>query len=89
MASKLAEYGIQASNFFIDWDLNTAVILCTHVTSRMKLFMSQGNVSLGGVARDTILTAHRVKVGGVDFGLLVIYCKKCFENGARMLFGES
>ncbi len=86
--AKLAEYGIEASNFFIDWDLKTVVVLCSHITSRMRLFMSRDAVSLGGVVRDSLVSAHRIRIGGEKFGLVVMYCKKCFGSGVKMLLGE-
>ncbi len=89
LRSRLADYGVDASNFFIDWELKTVVVLCVHITSKMKIFMSKGTLSLGSVVRDTLVTAHRIEVGGQRFGLLVVYCKACFDSGVRMLFGES
>lgn len=88
ISAKLADYGIDAKNFFIDWDLKTVIVLCSHITSRMKIFMSRGTVSLGGVIRDSMVSAHRIQIGGQRFGLVVLYCKKCFGTGVKMLLGE-
>lgn len=85
--SKLADYGVDATNFFIDWDLKTIVVICGHITGRMKLFMSKGGVSLGAVVRDSLVSAHRINVGGERFGLMVVYCKICFEKGLKMMIG--
>jgi len=81
----LASYGIDAKNLFVDWELKTIVVICGHITSRMKLFMSKGTVSLGAVIRDSLVSAHRIKVSNDTFGLIVIYCKQCFDKGLRMM----
>lgn len=86
--SRLSEYGIAAKNIYVDNEMRMVVVLCTHITGRMKLFLSDGAVSLGGFARDTMVSAHRVKVGGQSFGMMIIYCKKCFESGLKLLLGE-
>ena len=86
--ARLAEYGIEAKNIYVDWDLSTVIVLCRHITGGMKVFMSKGNVSLGGTARDSMVTAHRIRVGERAYGMLVIYCKACFNKGVRMLFEE-
>jgi hypothetical protein len=86
--AKLADYGIETRNIFIDWELKTIIALCSHITGKMKLFMSKGNVSLGGVARDSMVSAHRIRIGDHVYGLMVIYCKDCFDKGVRMLFEE-
>ncbi len=86
---KLADYGIDAKNFYIDWDLKTIIVLCRHITERMKIFMSKDSMSLGGFVRDLMVTAHRVKIGGQEFGLVVIYCKKCLDGGLKMMLGEA
>jgi hypothetical protein len=84
----LTEYGIDARNLFLDRELKTVIVLCSHITDKMKIFMSKGNISLGGVARDSLVSAHRISVGGQPYGLMVIYCKECFDKGVKMLFEE-
>ena len=86
--ARLAEYGIDVRNLFIDWELKTIVALCSHITGKMKIFMSKGNVSLGGVVRDSMVSAHRIRVEGQPYGLVVIYCRDCFDKGVRMLLEE-
>ena len=86
--NRLADYGIETKNFFIDRELKTVIALCSHITDKMKMFMSKGNISLGGVVRDTLVSAHRISVGGQTYGLMVIYCRDCFDKGVKMLFEE-
>jgi len=86
--SKLADYGVDATNFFIDWDLKTIVVICGHITGKMRLFMSKGGVSLGTVVRDSLVSAHRLNIGGERFGLMVVYCKICFDKGLKMMLGR-
>ena len=81
----LASYGIDAKNVYIDRERRTILVICGHITSRMKLFMSAGAISLGAVVRDSLVSVHRVKVSGETFGLIVIYCKQCFDKGLRMM----
>ncbi len=86
--SKLAAYGIDAKNFFIDWDARTIVVICGHITGRMKIFMSDGSMSLGTLVRDSMVSAHKLTVGKEKLGLIVVYCKGCLESGLRMMLGS-
>jgi hypothetical protein len=86
--SKLADYGIDASNFYVDPEKKSIIVLCSHITGKMKLFISRGRISLGSVVRDSMVSAHGLNIGGEKFGLIVIYCKDCFEKGLRMMIGE-
>ena len=86
---RLSEYGIAAKNIYVDDEMRMVIVLCSHITERMRLFLSDGAVSLGGIARDTMVSAHRVKVEGESFGMMIIYCKKCFDEGLKLLLGGS
>jgi len=83
--TRLGGYGIETENVFVDWEKRTILVLCSHITRRMKIFMSQGNLSLGTMVRDSMVTAHRTTFEGEEFGLVVIYCKECFDAGLRMM----
>lgn len=86
--ARLNEYGIESNNIFIDGELKTVIVLCKHITGKMKIFISRGSMALGGVVRDSMVSAHRIRVGNVTWGLMVIYCRACFDSGVRMLFEE-
>ncbi len=85
--SKLADYGVEPANLFIDSDLKTIIVICGHITGKMKLFMSKGAVSLATVVRDSLVSAHKISIGGQRFGLIVVYCKICFDQGLKMMLG--
>jgi hypothetical protein len=86
--NRLADYGIETRNLFVDRELKTVIALCSHITDKMKIFMSKGNISLGGVVRDSLVSAHRISVGGQPYGLMIIYCRDCFDKGVKMLFED-
>jgi hypothetical protein len=86
--ARLEEYGIESKDIYIDEELKMVTVLCMHITGRMKIFMSGGSMALGGVVRDSMVSAHRIMVGNGIWGLIVIYCKACFDKGIRMLFEE-
>jgi hypothetical protein len=86
--SRLEEYGIESRNIYIDAELRTVIALCMHITGGMKIFMSGDNMALGGVTPNSMVSAHRIRAGNGVWGLIVIYCKSCFDKGVRMMFEE-